>query len=162
MGQRHRGSAPYQIFATSDGHIAIGGAAQRFWSLTCKVINREDLIDDTRFVLKADRVKNNVVLVDIMEKELLKKTTQEWFELLDAEGIPAGPVMNHEQMFSDPQTLARDMVTEVEHPTAGVTRLVGVPIKLSETPGSVRRPAPRHGEHTNEVLSGAIKGGAAE
>jgi len=162
LGQRHRGSAPYQIFATSDGHIAIGGAAQRFWSLTCKVINREDLIDDTRFVQKADRVKNNMVLVDIMEKELLKKTTQEWFELLDAEGIPAGPVMNHEQMFSDPQTLARDMVTEVEHPTAGVTKLVGVPIKLSETPGSVRRPAPRHGEHTNEVLSGAIKGVAAE
>jgi len=162
LGQRHRGSAPYQIFATSDGHIAIGGAAQRFWSLTCKVIGREDLTDDPRFVKKADRVQNNRVLVEIMEKELLKKTTQEWFELLDAEGIPAGPVMNHEQMFSDPQTLAREMVAEVDHPTAGATRLVGIPIKLSDTPGSIRRPAPRHGEHTHEVLNNSIKGVAAE
>ncbi|MDD9905713.1 MAG: CoA transferase [Rhodospirillaceae bacterium] len=162
LGQRHRGSAPYQIFATSDGHVAIGGAAQRFWSLTCKVIDREDLVDDPRFVQKADRVKNNKVLVEIMEQELLKKTTQEWFELLDAEGIPAGPVMNHEQMFSDPQTLARDMVAEVDHPTAGNTRLVGVPIKLSDTPGSIRRPAPRHGEHTEEVLNESINGVAAE
>ena len=141
---------------------AIGGAAQRFWSLTCKVIDREDLVDDPRFVQKADRVKNNKVLVEIMEQELLKKTTQEWFELLDAEGIPAGPVMNHEQMFSDPQTLARDMIAEVDHPTAGNTRLVGVPIKLSDTPGSIRRPAPRHGEHTEEVLNESINGVAAE
>jgi len=162
LGQRHRGSAPYQIFATSDGHVAIGGAAQRFWSLTCKVIDREDLVDDPRFVQKADRVKNNKFLVEIMEQELLKKTTQEWFELLDAEGIPAGPVMNHEQMFSDPQTLARDMIAEVDHPTAGNTRLVGVPIKLSDTPGSIRRPAPRHGEHTEEVLNESINGIAAE
>ncbi len=162
LGQRHRGSAPYQIFATSDGHVAIGGAAQRFWSLTCKVIDREDLGNDPRFVQKADRVKNNKVLVEIMEQELLKKTTQEWFELLDAEGIPAGPVMNHEQMFSDPQTLARDMIAEVDHPTAGNTRLVGVPIKLSDTPGSIRRPAPRHGEHTEEVLNESINGVAAE
>jgi crotonobetainyl-CoA:carnitine CoA-transferase CaiB-like acyl-CoA transferase len=162
LGQRHRGSAPYQIFATSDGHIAIGGAAQRFWSLTCKVIGREDLIDDPRFVQKVDRVKNNKVLVEIMEKELLTKTSQEWFELLDAEDIPAGPVMDHQQMFSDPQTLARDMVAEVDHPAAGATRVVGVPIKLSETPGGIRRPAPRHGEHTEEVLGNSVQGVAAE
>lgn len=162
LGQRHRGSAPYQIFATADGHIAIGAAAQRFWSLTCKVLGREDLIDDPRFVQKADRVKNNRELVDILEKELVKKTTQAWFELLDAEGVPAGPVMNHKQMFSDPQTRARDMVVDVQHPAAGATRVVGVPIKLSETPGAVRRPAPRHGEHTEDVLNDSAKGVAAE
>lgn len=162
LGQRHRGSAPYQIFATSDGHIAIGGASQRFWSLTCQVIEREDLIDDPRFVQKADRVANNTVLVEIMEKELLKRTTQEWFERLDAAGIPAGPVMDHKQMFADPQTAARNMIADVDHPTAGATKVVGVPIKLSETPGGVRRPAPRHGEHTEEVLNGTVKGVAAE
>ena len=79
------------------------------------------LVEDQRFVQKADRVKNSKVLIGIMEKRLLLKTTQEWFELLDAEGIPAGPVMDHKQLFSDPQTLARDMVAEVEHPTAGAT-----------------------------------------
>ena len=162
LGQRHRGSAPYQIFATADGHIAIGAAAQRFWSLTCKVIGCEELVEDQRFIQKADRVKNSKVLIGIMEKRLLLKTTQEWFELLDAEGIPAGPVMDHKQLFSDPQTLARDMVAEVEHPTAGATRVVGVPIKLSDTPGGVRRPAPRHGEHTEEILKKSIEGVAAE
>ncbi len=162
LGQRHRGSAPYQIFATSDGHIAVGASAQRFWSLTCKVIGCEELIDDPRFAGKAERVKNNKELVEILEKELVKKTTNEWFELLDAEGIPAGPVKNHKEMFSDPQTVAREMVVDIEHPTAGATKVLGIPIKLSDTPGSVRRPAPRHGEHTGEVLAKQEKGVAAE
>ncbi len=162
LGQRHRGSAPYQIFATADGHIAIGAAAQRFWSLTCKVVGCEELIDDPRFVQKADRVKNNEELVEILEKRLIQKTTKEWFDQLDAQGVPAGPVMDHKEMFSDPQTLARDMVVDLDHPAAGATRVLGVPIKLSDTPGRVRRPAPRHGEHTEEVLAKPIKGVAAE
>ncbi len=162
LGQRHRGSAPYQIFATSDGHIAIGGAAQKFWSLTCQVLNCEDLVDDPRFAKKADRVKNNKELVAILEAYLLQKTTNEWFEMLDALGVPAGPVMNHKELFSDPQALARDMVVDVTHPSAGATRTLGVPIKLSDTPGAVRRPAPRHGEHTEEVLKDWVKGVAAE
>lgn len=162
LGQRHRGSAPYQIFPTADGHIAIGAASQRFWSRACAVIGREDLVDDPRFAKKADRVKNNVELVEIFERELTKKTTREWFDLLDAQGIPAGPVMDHKQMFADPQTIARDMAVDVEHPAAGATRVLGVPIKLSETPGSIRRPAPRHGEHTEEVLGKSVKGVAAE
>lgn len=162
LGQRHRGSAPYQIFATADGHIAIGAAAQRFWSLTCKVIGCEELVEDPRFVSKADRVRNNRELVAIMEKRLAGKTTQEWFDLLDAAGIPAGPVMNHKQMYDDPQAIARGMAVEVDHPSAGKSRVIGVPIKLSETPGGVRRPAPRHGEHTDEILKSAAKGVAAE
>jgi crotonobetainyl-CoA:carnitine CoA-transferase CaiB-like acyl-CoA transferase len=162
LGQRHRGSAPYQIFATSDGHIAVGASAQRFWSLTCKVAECEELVDDPRFAGKADRVKNNKELVEILETRFVTKTTDEWFKLLDAEGIPAGPVMNHKEMFSDPQTKARDMVVEVDHPSAGATRVLGVPIKLSDTPGSIRRPAPRHGEHTEEVIARPAKGVAAE
>jgi crotonobetainyl-CoA:carnitine CoA-transferase CaiB-like acyl-CoA transferase len=162
LGQRHRGSAPYQIFATADGHIAIGAAAERFWSLTCKVLGCEELTKDTRFTTKADRVANNKALVAILEKRLLEKTTDAWFQLLDAKGVPAGPVMNHAQMFADPQTLARDMVVDIDHPSAGATRTLGVPIKLSETPGAVRRPAPRHGEHTQEVLAEASRRNAAE
>ena len=162
LGQRHRGSAPYQIFATADGHIAIGAAAERFWSLTCEVLGCEELTKDTRFTTKADRVANNKALVAILEKRLLEKTTDAWFQLLDAKGVPAGPVMNHAQMFADPQTLARDMVVDIDHPSAGATRTLGVPIKLSETPGAVRRPAPRHGEHTQEVLAEALRRNAAE
>jgi crotonobetainyl-CoA:carnitine CoA-transferase CaiB-like acyl-CoA transferase len=162
LGQRHRGSAPYQIFATSDGHIAIGAAAQRFWSLTCEVLGCPELTDDPRFKTKADRVKNNKELVSILEKRLAQKTTGEWFELLDAKGIPAGPVMNHAELFADPQTAARDMVIPVDHPAAGKTRVLGTPIKLSGTPGGVRRPAPRHGEHTAQVLGSGTAAEAAD
>ena len=162
LGQRHRGSAPYQIFATADGHIAIGGASQRFWSLTCEVVDCEELINDPKFAQKVDRVKNNLELVEILEQKLLKKSTDEWFNLLNAKGIPAGPVMNHKELFSDPQTHAREMAVDVDHPAAGATRVIGVPIKLSETPGGIRRPAPRHGEHTPEVLGKLVKGVAAE
>ena len=162
LGQRHRGSAPYQIFPTADGHIAIGAAAQRFWSLTCEVLDCETLIDDPRFVTKADRVANNKALVAILEDRLITKSTMEWFRLLDAKGIPAGPVMNHAELFADPQTEARAMVIEVDHPSAGATRILGTPIKLSGTPGGVKRPAPRHGEHTEEVLGNAPTTAAAD
>ncbi|MEX2617894.1 MAG: CoA transferase [Alphaproteobacteria bacterium] len=162
LGQRHRGSAPYQIFPTADGHIAIGAAAQRFWSLTCEVLGCAELIDDPRFVTKADRVANNKALVAILEDRLVTKTTMEWFRLLDARGIPAGPVMNHAELFADPQTEARDMIVTVDHPAAGATRILGTPIKLSKTPGGIKRPAPRHGEHTDEILGNAPSTVAAE
>ncbi len=162
LGQRHRGSAPYQIFATADGHIAIGAAAEKFWSLTCQVLDCTELTKDPRFIAKADRVANNKALVAILEKILIQKPTDTWFKLLDAKGVPAGPVMNHAQMFADPQTLARNMAVDIDHPSAGATRTLGVPIKLSDTPGAVRRPAPRHGEHTREVLAEASRRNAAE
>ena len=162
LGLRHRGSAPYQIFRTKDGYVTVGGAAQKFWSITCDVLGCPELIDDTRFAAKADRVKNNVELVEILEKYFAKETTDYWFQALDAKGVPAGPVLNHKQALSDPQTLAREMVVEIDHPTAGKTKTLGVHIKLSDTPGAIRRPAPRHAEHTAEIIAGLEKKAAAE
>ena len=163
LGQKHRGSAPYQIYPTTDGHIVIGASAQRFWSKACKVMGCEELIDDPRFAGKADRVRNNDELNEIVSERLARESTEYWFERLDAEGIPAGPVMNYTQLYDDPQTKAREMVVEVDHPTAGKVKTLGVHIKLSATPGRVYRPAPRHGEHTEEVLAElASKAEAAE
>ncbi len=152
LGQKHRGSAPYQIYPTRDGHITVGAAADRFWSVLCGILGCEELIEDPRFAMKADRVANNDALNALLSEIFATETTDHWFERINAAGIPCGPVMDHQQVYTDPQTLAREMVTEIEHPTAGTTKTLGVHIKLHGTPGGVRRPAPRHGEHTEEIL----------
>ena len=162
LGQKHRGSAPYQIFPTQDGHFCIGAASERFWSKACKVLGCEDLIEDPRFKTKKDRVANNDELSAILAGYFKTNTNEHWFKLIDAEGIPCGPVMDHVQVYNDPQTLARQMVTEVDHPSAGKTKTLGVHIKLRGTPGSVRRPAPMHGEHTDEILTELADKQAAE
>jgi len=151
LGQGHRGGSPYQIFPTKDGYIALGAGSQKFWEATARVLGQPELPADARFKTPADRVANNKALVALLEPAFRSETTDYWFRRLDAEGVPCGPVMNHQQVFSDPQVLARGMVAEVDHPIAGRTRTLGTPVKLSATPGGVRRPAPRLGEHTDEV-----------
>lgn len=153
LGQGHRGSVPYQIFETSDGWIALGASQQSMWARACRILGVEALVDDPRFATKADRVKNRDQLVPILAERFRTDTTDAWFARFDAEGIPVGPVMDHEQVFTNEHVLARDMVVETDHPTAGRFRVLGTPVKLSATPGSVRRPAPRLGEHTEEVLA---------
>ena len=153
LGQQHRGSSPYQVFETQNGWIVLGAAAQNLWLKACKVLGCEELIEDPRFLTKADRVANNKALVALLQERFSTATTEEWFERLDAENIPAGPVKFHDEVFHDPHILARDMVVEVDHPAAGRHRTLGTPVKLSATPGSIRRPAPLLGEHTEEVLA---------
>ncbi|MDP6705747.1 MAG: CoA transferase [Alphaproteobacteria bacterium] len=163
LGQQHRGSSPYQVFQTQDGWLVLGAAQQNLWQKACKVLDVEHLVDDPRFKTKADRVANNKALVGLLQERFATATNQEWFEKLDAVGIPAGPVQYHDEVFQDPHVLAREMVVEVDHPTAGRQRNLGTPIKLSATPGSVRRPAPLLGEHSEEIRAElAARGKAAE
>jgi len=105
----------------------------------------------SRFKANADRVKNNEAIVAILQSEIAKRTTDDWMATLEEEGIPAGPVLHHDEVFADPQILARGMVAEVEHATAGRQKTLGVPLKLSATPGGVRRPAPTLGQHDAEI-----------
>jgi len=157
LGQAHRGSAPYQLFTTSDGYMTIGGAQDSFWRGTCKILGCEHLLNDERFTSKADRVENNRRLVEELGKFFIQRTTKELCEAFEAEGIPAGPVMDHVEVFNDPQTLHREMVVETEHSKLGKTKTIGVPVKLSKTPASIRRGAPLLGEHNQEVLSDWLK-----
>ncbi len=152
IGQRHRGSAPYQVFATADGYLTIGGAQQKFFEKLCAIVGAPELKDDPRFRRNADRVANNEAIVALLQAKLNARPAAEWLALFEAAGIPAGPVLHYDEVFTDPQILARDMVAETEHPQTGPFRTLGVTVKLSETPGSVRRPAPRLGEHTAEVF----------
>ena len=157
LGQAHRGSAPYQLFTTSDGFMTIGGAQDSFWRGTCKILGCEHLLNDERFTSKADRVENNAQLVEELGKFFIQRTTKELCEAFEAEGIPAGPVMNHVEVFNDPQTLHREMVVETQHSKLGKIKTIGVPVKLSKTPASIKKGAPLLGEHNHEVLSDWLK-----
>ncbi|MBV9786210.1 MAG: CoA transferase [Acidisphaera sp.] len=151
IGQKHRGSAPYRIFATADSYITLGASQQNFWQRLCGIVGMPELENDRRFRTNADRVANNDVLVDILQERLRTRPAAHWLAELERAGIPCGPVLNYDEVLTDPQILARDMVVETEHPATGRFRTLGVPLKLSDTPGSVRGPAPRLGEHTASV-----------
>jgi crotonobetainyl-CoA:carnitine CoA-transferase CaiB-like acyl-CoA transferase len=152
LGPGHRNSAPYQAFATKDGWINLGGGTPAFWPPICAVVGCPELVDDPRFRTGALRVTNRKALAALLGAQFATATTADWLERLEAAGVPAGPILTYDRVLSDPQVLAREMVVEVQHPRAGRTRVLGVPIKLSATPGSIRRPAPILGEHTDEVL----------
>jgi crotonobetainyl-CoA:carnitine CoA-transferase CaiB-like acyl-CoA transferase len=152
LGQAHRGSAPYQLFPTSDGYVTVGGAQDNFWRGTCKILGCEQLVDDPKFKSKAERVANNKELVSELEVFFRRQTTSKLCKAFDEAGIPAGPVMNHVEVYNDPQTLAREMVVQVEHSKLGQMKTIGIPVKLSDTPGKITRSAPLLGEHNSEVL----------
>jgi formyl-CoA transferase len=152
LGSAHRISAPYQALRTRDGHLVLGGNNQKLWQQLCAVIGREELVEDPRFADNAARMAHRPELVAELEAALAARGTHEWVEVLLAAGVPAGPIHDYEQAVTDPHTLAREMVVEMEHPEAGTVYGLGIPVKLSATPGSVRRPAPLLGQHNDEVL----------
>jgi crotonobetainyl-CoA:carnitine CoA-transferase CaiB-like acyl-CoA transferase len=152
-GSAHILSAPYQAFHAKDGWLTIGGANQSNWERLVRVLGAPQWLADPRFLTNADRMANLDTLVALMNERLAAKTVRDWIALLEAEGVPCGPINSIAEMLADPQTLAREMVVELEHPTAGRTRALGLPIKLSATPGKVTRPAPTLGQHTREVLA---------
>ena len=151
-GSAHILSAPYQAFRAKDGWLTIGGANQANWERLARVLGAPEWLADQRFGSNAERMKNLDALVPLINERLAQRTVREWTGLLEAEGVPCGPINSIGDMAADPQTLAREMVVELEHPRAGPTRALGLPIKFSATPGRVARPAPCYGEHTREVL----------
>lgn len=157
MGQQHRGSSPYQCFKTADGYITFGASQQNFWRDLCGIVGMPELLEDARFKSNADRVKNNKALIALLEGKLATQTSSHWLERLEEAGIPAGPVLHYDEILTNEHMEARQMMVEVQHPTAGPIKTLGVTVKLSDTPGSIRRPAPRHGEHTDEILEEFIK-----
>lgn len=153
-GSAHVLAAPYQAFPTRDGWINIGGANQANWERIATLVGAPELIEDARFKTNSNRMANRDELARLLGDHLKQRSTAEWLKDLDAAGIPAGPINDIAAMAADPQTLAREMVVELDHPKAGRTRALGLPIKFSETPGKIVSPAPMLGQHTREVLLG--------
>jgi crotonobetainyl-CoA:carnitine CoA-transferase CaiB-like acyl-CoA transferase len=153
MGSAHPLNAPYEAFETADGWITVGAANQRNWERLCAILDAPELLADPRFATNADRMAHREELAEGLAGHFRDRASADWLERLEAGGVPAGPVLDVRQMHADPQTRAREMVVGVDHPTAGRVETIGLPVKFSETPGGVRRPAPRLGEHTVEVLT---------
>jgi crotonobetainyl-CoA:carnitine CoA-transferase CaiB-like acyl-CoA transferase len=151
-GSAHILSAPYQAFRASDGWLNIGGANQANWERLARALGAPEWTADERFRSNSDRMKNLQALTTLMNARLKTRSVQNWISALEAEGVPCGPINSIADMAADPQTVARQMVVELEHPRAGRTRALGLPIKLSATPGKVTRAAPLLGQHTREVL----------
>ena len=153
MGSAHPLNAPYQAFETADGWITLGAANQSNWERLIRLIDAERLGEDPRFKTNADRLANREILAEELNAILRRRSSAEWLAMLEEGGFPAGPVCSIAEMHDDPHTLARRMTPETEHPIAGRTRAIGLPVKFSDTPGEVRRPAPLLGQHTAEALA---------
>jgi crotonobetainyl-CoA:carnitine CoA-transferase CaiB-like acyl-CoA transferase len=152
-GSAHILSAPYQAFRATDGWLTIGGANQGNWERLVRVLNAPELLEDARFASNAERMKNLDALTGSLSARISRWRKSELIQALDAAGVPCGPINSIADVAADPQALAREMVVELEHPRAGRTRALGLPVKLSRTPGKVTRPAPTFGQHTREVLA---------
>jgi len=152
-GTAHESIIPYQVFQTSDRPIAIAVANQKLWINFCSAVGKQDWLEDPRFESNPLRVENRAVLLPLVDEMFAQKTCDEWMDLLVTAAIPCGPVNNMEHLFSDPQVRHRGMLAEVPHPTIGTLKLTGVPIKASETQGTIRRHPPLLGEHTDVVLT---------
>jgi formyl-CoA transferase len=151
-GNAHASIVPYQAFATADDYIVIAVGNDGQWQRLCKVLGKPEWKTDPRFATNPQRVAHRNTLVPLIEEILLRKPAAEWLTALEAHDVPAAPVNTIDKVFADPQVLAREMLIEMPHPTAGVVRMAGTPIKLSATPAQMKLPPPLLGEHNEEVL----------
>jgi crotonobetainyl-CoA:carnitine CoA-transferase CaiB-like acyl-CoA transferase len=152
MGSAHPLNAPYQAFEAADGWIVVGGANQRNWLRTLEALGAPELADDPRFVTGSNRMAHLKELEAELSRRFRTRPSAHWLAVLEEKGVPCGPVNDMLQALADPQTIARQMVVEVEHSTLGPVKTIGLPVKFSATPGKVRTGAPLYGEHTREVL----------
>ncbi|MCM3716192.1 CoA transferase [Alkalihalobacillus oceani] len=152
-GSRHRVNAPYQGIKTKDGYVLVGAANQRLWEKFCQsVIHRPELIEDPRFNTNDNRIKHVDELEQILEDILVTQPTDYWVEEMGKAGVPGGPILSYDETLANEHILARGMIQEIEHPTAGMIKVLGIPGKATESPGQLTRPAPTLGQHTEEIL----------
>jgi crotonobetainyl-CoA:carnitine CoA-transferase CaiB-like acyl-CoA transferase len=152
-GNAHPTIVPYQSFQSADSFLVLGAASESIWKRLCPALNRADLADDPRFAKNANRVENRHELIAILSEIFMTRSTEDWVAALTEADVPCAPVQTIDQVFAAPQVLHRNMLVEVEHPTAGTVKLAGIPVKFSATPASVRLPPPLLGEHNDDVLS---------
>ena len=153
MGNRHPTITPYESYETADGDLVIAGGNDDIWRRLCKALGLDELPDDPRFLTNKDRVAHRSDLRPIFDRVIKTRSRAEWVERLMKAGVPCGSVREISEVLADPQIAARGMVAEVDHPTVGKARVIGSPLKLSETPSSVRTAPPTLGQHTDAVLT---------
>jgi formyl-CoA transferase/CoA:oxalate CoA-transferase len=152
MGNRHPTIVPYESFETLDGELVIAGGNDEIWRRLCRALELDDLADDVRYRTNRDRVAHYDELRPLLERALKQRARADWVSRLAQAGVPCGSVREISEVLADPQLAARHMIAELQHPTVGATRVIASPVKLSDTPASVRTPPPTLGQHTAAVL----------
>ena len=156
LGNRHPSIAPYRDFPCSDGELIVAAANDSLWQRFARAIGRVDLADDPKWDTNAARVSGRDELEAEIEETMRARTRAEWAEIVSDAGVPCGPVRTIEELCADPQIHHREMVVEMEHARTGVLKVMGNPMKLSDTPGELRLPPPLLGEHTDEILTSLL------
>jgi crotonobetainyl-CoA:carnitine CoA-transferase CaiB-like acyl-CoA transferase len=157
MGSGHPQLVPFQAFPTAAGYIVIGTGTNRLFADLCRVLGIEEVARDERFASNADRVANRRELIPLLEEPLRDRSAAEWMEVLEKHQIPCAPVNTMAQALSDPQLLANGMVRTIDHPDLGKIHQLGSPYTFNGRVAAIRRPPPRLGEHTAELLAEVLK-----
>ncbi len=152
LGSAHRMNAPYEAIRCADGHVTIGAANDRTFRRLCEALDHPEWADDPDYRDDTHRIRNRAALAARIEAVMETRPRSHWLERLEGRGVPCGPINDYAEVMADPHVRARELVVETVHPTLGRIRTLGTPIKLSETPLAPGRPAPRLGEHTDEIL----------
>ncbi len=152
MGTAYKALLPYQTFRTTTRDLALAVGSEKLWKVFCPAIGCPELTDDPRYRTNGARDANRASLVAKLQEVFLTRSYDEWEALLAAKGVPVGRVNTLAEAVAHPQVAARGALVDIDHPSVGKTKVVGVPARLSATPGSVRSPSPRLGEHTEEVM----------
>ena len=152
LGSAHPLTAPYQAFQTKDKWITVGASNQNTWLKLIDALGAKQLQENEKFNSNANRMKNLTELTELLKKELVKKTAEEWLKLFDKKGLPCGPINTVTEMFKDPQTIERKMIVDVKNDKAGSFKGIGMPIKFSETKVEDTKESPTFGQHTKQIL----------
>jgi crotonobetainyl-CoA:carnitine CoA-transferase CaiB-like acyl-CoA transferase len=162
LGNAHPNIVPYQAFKTADGDVILACGNDNLFRRFCEVAGCQDLAGDPRFATNDRRVVHRAELDALLAGIFARRTTREWVEALEAAGVPNGPINTLEQVFAEPQAIARGLRLELAHPAAGTVSLVRSPMRFSGTPIEHERPPPLLGEHTDEILKGLLGMSEAE
>ncbi|MBW2235737.1 MAG: CoA transferase, partial [Deltaproteobacteria bacterium] len=152
-GQHHPLASPYGRFRAGDGYLNLAAAQQPMFEKLARALDRPDWLDDERFRDVPRRIVHRDALSEEIESVLAGADVDHWVELINAAGVPAGPVLDLAQVFSDPQVLARGMRVALPHPEIGTFETTGLPVKLEGSPAAIERRPPLQGEHTDDVLA---------
>jgi len=152
QGSRHRQNAPYQRMRTKDGYLMVGAAGEAIWARCAKALGHPEWCEDPRFAINQARMANSDALEAVMNVVLTTKTTSDWVEVLEAAGVPCGPVYDYAQMFADPQVRHRGLVQYASDAELGEVPHIRTPVKIGEGV-RVRTVAPKLGEHNAEIFS---------
>jgi len=156
LGNAHPNIVPYQTFKTADGDVILACGNDNLFRKFCEVADCRPLATDPRFATNGTRVENRSQLTELLNEIFAKRTTREWVEALEAAGVPNGPINTLEQVFQEPQAVARGLRIEMAHPLAGTISLIRSPMRFSATSIEHKVPPPLLGQHTDEILRGML------